>query len=152
MKWTGASYGWDPNVRTPRRRGNPPSTSGSAWARNEARSSPRWGRGGDTLELYSTTIKQLQGPQLRSSRLLSPHRSMPPPFIRLSRGTPQPHVRAHNPLWIPSHTSELPLHAKQLGSSWNTTSRWNDNEDRNQWDELWRWGQAEEFRYVSTFN
>lgn len=84
----------------------------------------------DILELYSTTIKQLQGPQLRSSMPLSPHRSLLPPFIRLSRGTPQPHVRAHNPLWISSHTSELQLHAKQLGSSWNTTSRWNDNDNK----------------------
>lgn len=39
-------HGWDPHVRTPRRRGNPPPLGGSARARSEARSSPRWGRGG----------------------------------------------------------------------------------------------------------
>lgn len=76
----------------------------------------RWGRGRDTLEFYSTTIRQLQGPQLRSYRLalshtplLLPSLTPPPP--------PPPHILTHSPLRASSLTSVLPLQARQWGSS-----------------------------------
>lgn len=90
----------------------------------------------DILEHYSTTIKQLQGPQFRSYMLLLSH--IPPllSFTPLAPAMPlpQPHVLTHSPLWKLSHTSVLPLHTRQLGSSWNRTSQWNDSNDSHQWE------------------
>ena len=73
------------------------------------------GKRRDILDLYSTTIKQLQGPQLRSYMLLLSHVPLLLSFILLA--LPQPHVLTHRSLCISSHTSVLPLHTKQLGSS-----------------------------------
>lgn len=73
----------------------------------------------DIMGNYSTTIKQLQGPQLRSYMLLLSHNPLPLPLSVLASG---PHVLTHRPLWASSHTSVLPLHTKQLGSSWNRTT------------------------------
>lgn len=144
QRWIGVLCGQNHNARTPscpsECHGTPPPTSGSVWARHEARSSQEVRKRRDILELYSTTIKQLQGPQLRSYMLLLSHVTLLLSFILLALGTllPPPHVLTHSPLWISSHTSVLPLQTKQLGSSWNRTSQWNDsNNNSHQWD-IWQ--------------
>lgn len=82
----------------------------------------------DKLERYSTTIKQLQGPQLCSYTPLVSHISLLLSFMwgfaLLAFGTSLswPHSLEHTPPRMPSHTS-LPPQTKQLGSSWNRTSR-----------------------------
>ena len=90
----------------------------------------------DKLERYSTTIKQLQGPQLRSYMLPLSHTPLPLSFnsglLTLATPLPQPHDLTHSALWISSHTSLLPLHTKQLGNSWNRTSQWNESNSTHQ--------------------
>lgn len=143
QRWIGVLCGRNHNARMPscpsERHGMPPPTSGSVWARHEARSSQEVRKRRDILELYSTTIKQLQGPQLRSYMLLLSHVTLLLSFILLALGTllPPPHVLTQSPLWISSHTSVLPLQTKQLGNSWNRTSRWNDSNNNHQWD-IWQ--------------
>lgn len=90
----------------------------------------------DKLEHYSTTIKQLQGPQLRSYMLPLSHTPLPLSFtselLTFDTPLPQPHDLTHSALWVSSHTSVLPLHTKQLGSSWNRTSQWNESNSTHQ--------------------
>lgn len=130
-------YSWIHNVRMPScssRCGTPLPASSSVQAHHEARSSRKVRKRRDVLELYSTTIKQLQGPQLRSYMLLLSYVPLLLSFILRALGTPLPlpHVLTHSPLWISSHTSVLPLQTKQWESSWNRTSQWNDSNNSHQ--------------------
>lgn len=92
------------------------------------------------LDHYSTTIKQLQGPQLRSYTLPLSHIPLLPSFtggLALGTSLPQPHDLTRSRLRLSSHASVLPLQTKQLGSSWNRTSEWNESNSSHQLDK-WR--------------
>lgn len=93
-----------------------------------AGSSPEARKRREVLELYSTTIKQLQGPQLRSYMLLLS-------FALRTLGTLflLPHVRTHSPLSMFSHTSVLPQQNERCGSSWNRTSQWDESKQEPSW-------------------
>lgn len=94
-----------------------------------AGSSPEVRKRREILELYWTTIKQLQGPQLRSYMLLLSKVSLLLSFALRTLGTLflLPHVRTHSPLSMFSHTSVLPQQNERWGSSWNRTSQWNES-------------------------
>lgn len=96
--------GWTPSARTgpypPCGWEKPSPVSGSAWSRYEVHSSLKMRKTRNIMERYSTSIKQLQEPQLRSNTRLLPDKPALPTFILPTWDTPlpQPHVLTHNPL------------------------------------------------------